>query len=210
MTQTVNINGQELELEQCVIDGDELDIAFQGDLDYYNDIDFLLKTREECEGGIGLPIVEVPEDEQFIKEYIESNLDSQIDDQVFDKLLEELDKEPDVMPIAMSYSEWLLNLQSTKEYIRGIEEGITKSPDYWIIREFNRNKNEYIQSLDTEDNKTLYDKYLLGVRRELREWWFRNSKNALFVPDSREAWKEGDDLSYIQDPLIPENPIIKN
>jgi hypothetical protein len=192
MGKLVDMTG--IELEQCVIDDDELDnpeVRQILESDYWGVSDPLdLSTPEG--------VIEVPEDEEFIKEYIESDMDEQPVDPTFDTLLEKLDiEEPEVMPSAMSYSEWLNKTYYTKELDTFLP--LTTSCTEYIYENYN-----------TEDNKVLYDKYLLEVRKELREWWFNNSKNALFVPDSREAWKEGFDISYIQDPLMPENPIIKN
>jgi hypothetical protein len=176
MTQTVNINGQELELEQCVIDGDELDLAFQGDLDYYNDCyelpDAIFKSREDCINGDGLlaqlEVIEVPEDEQFIKEYIDSNLDSQIDDQVFDKLLEELDKEPEVMPSLKSYEEWLYLTYNNSELERIYFD--EKKCDYIGYQQF------VAYRVETDDTFDLYKKYIEDYRKELREWWFKRKQ----------------------------------
>jgi len=137
MTQIVNINGQELELEQCVIDGielddpkDELDDNYVPDLVY---IPNSFPEGKEFENLDKLDIVEVPEDEQFIKEYIESDLDSQIDDQVFDKLLEDLDKDPEVMPSCHTFVTWLQH--------NGYVDLIHRYEDY--IKEYRRELREW-------------------------------------------------------------------
>jgi hypothetical protein len=123
MTQTVNINGQELELEQCVIDGDELDdvISICGNTLLYPNGDVVELLDTEMDDYI-TQVIEVPEDEQFIKEYIDSNLDSQIDDQVFNKLLEELDKDPEVMPSYKKYEDWYPTYVNGEDSL-GAQEG---------------------------------------------------------------------------------------
>lgn len=172
MTQTVNINGQELELEQCVIDGDELDdiISICGNTLLYPNGDVVELSDTEMNNYI-TQVIEVPEDEQFIKEYIDSNLDSQIDDQVFNKLLEELDKEPDVMPSLKSYEEWLYITYNTPELQRIYFD--EKKCDYIGYQQF------VAYRVETDDTFDLYKKYIEEYQKELREWWFKRKQDKL-------------------------------
>lgn len=164
MTKKVNINGQEIELEQCVIDGDELgnytDITSET---YYELPDAIFKSRE---------VVEVPESEekQFIREYIESDLNNQSNDDIFDRVLEDLsNKEPEVLPSYLDFTQFLAKKRNDE-----ILKGNSKLIELEILAE---EIQEEIDDIIEEYRKEYLSEYTRNYRKELREWWFKRRQN---------------------------------
>ena len=151
MTEKVNINGQEIELEQCVINGDELEIkeivGLTDDCEsyIYGDSIYYTPNSESLDNLTKLEVVEVPEDEQFIKEYIESSLDSQPNNPQEDILINDLmNQEYEVLPSYKKYEDWYPTSANGEDSL-GAQEG--------------------------------YLLYLEKYRKELRDWWFKRKEN---------------------------------
>jgi hypothetical protein len=139
MTQKVNINGQEIELEQCVIDGDEL-----GD------------TISICGNTLLFPdsdVVEISDQEEFIREYIESNLNSQPDDELEYEYLTNIGKqEVDIMPSYLPMLHWIVRtynlpdsaLDVKDNYNEYLEDYRKELREWWFKR-----KQERIDGITT-------------------------------------------------------------
>lgn len=103
----VIVNNQQIDIEDCVMTGDELDDGYQ--------------------------VVEVPEseEEQFIREYIESDLDKQPNDDIFDRVLEDLStKELEILPSCLDFTQFL-----TKKRNDEILKGNSKLIELEILAE---------------------------------------------------------------------------
>jgi hypothetical protein len=144
MGKLVDMTG--IELEQCVIDNDEIDTVEVREMPGPS----VWERGEPLDLTTPEGVIEVPEDEEFIKEYIEGNLDSQPDNLEEDIFISSI-PEPEVMPTCLDYRSWIIKNYGLSEY----------EADNCISTKY----------------RELYSVYEQEYKLELNKWWFkRNSK----------------------------------
>lgn len=222
MEENVNMTG--IELEQCVIDNDELDTisnvreVLVWDLDRDKDTlsDYII---DNCN------CIELPDGIDNPLEYIEKDMDSQPNDDNFDKILlegeytQDLINKKDILQKELNGIDRQLLYSGEKQidYIfppyvvdDKIDNLTQVCGDYLTTETIMPSAMSYedwlIKTYNTEDSKVLYDKYLMEIRKELREWWFKRNPGA---NRDRSTPIISPDPNYPNWQLTKENPTIE-
>jgi hypothetical protein len=163
--------GEQVELEDCVINNDELDILV-------NDKEFDRRLEEQYELEIVEKSLGIPEGVNPV-EYIDKDLDSQMDEPMLDSFMESISNTtPEILPSCKTYEQWLVNKCVNPDWKDYFLDCSINEVDKYTDRP---TRDEVIKPYDTEETRKEYSSYIKGYRKELREWWFKRNKSYIEI-----------------------------
>jgi len=146
--------GEQVELEDCVVNNDELDILV-------NDKEFDRRLEEQYELEIVEKSLGIPEGVNPV-EYIDKDLDSQMDEPMLDSFMESISNTtPEILPSYKDYGAWRVSQVEYCEYEAKV----------MILGE----------ELDRLLKERYQNEVVIPYRKELREWWIKRNKSYIEI-----------------------------